>query len=571
MALNQRELEQVISLRDEFSGQLKKIETRVGSFEANSKRQWGNIEGFIGRAAKALSLYAMGRQLVSFTQRLVQHAEQIDTMASAYQITTLRVQELEYAAGQTGTSFERLATAQGALTKSLDDMMRGRGRARDHFQEIGIDATRAAELMRDPAMAFDEIARKLVEIEEPGRRAAAAVRIFGEAGREVLAAMGPDGKGMSAAIARFEELNLAISDDTIRASQELGAAWRDISQSFHATASTMLTPGMQEFAKLMRFVADNSGSISSALSFSLRALSGSSAIDLDRIGALREDIERRLGLRDEWEGIEFPADLWDPPARPGPAIDVDWELPAGFGAPPAEQAADLRREQEIARIIERAKAYQMTEEELLQQRFMREIELVGDNQNHREVLEQEYADRIAAIRQRAAEAEERESGRIAQAEIMRYRQRLNARAMFASSMVDLTAAFLSDQHSVTKAFGIADAIVNTHAGVTQALRYYPPPQSWAMAAQSLAMGLEQVRAIKAASPSGNIGGSISTPSMPDFEIPDVPSVDPAPQAGGGTVVELHIQNMIGEESWVRNNLAPILRDVQRDGTVIVNA
>lgn len=61
---------------------------------------------------------------------------------------------------------------------------------------------------------------------------------------------------------------------------------------------------------------------------------------------------------------------------------------------------------------------------------------------------------------------------------------------------------------INKAFKIADAIVNTHAGITQALAAFPPPYSFAVAGLVAARGFKAVQAIKSSQPGGG-GGSAS--------------------------------------------------------------
>lgn len=65
-----------------------------------------------------------------------------------------------------------------------------------------------------------------------------------------------------------------------------------------------------------------------------------------------------------------------------------------------------------------------------------------------------------------------------------------------------------------KAFGVAQAIVNTWRGVSESLAAYPMPVAGVMAAASLAAGLQTVRSIQSSSPSGGGagGGSINSGS-----------------------------------------------------------
>jgi len=63
--------------------------------------------------------------------------------------------------------------------------------------------------------------------------------------------------------------------------------------------------------------------------------------------------------------------------------------------------------------------------------------------------------------------------------------------------------------NINKVAGIANAIINTHEGVTKALAKYPPPLSFVMAAAQLAAGMAQVQQIRNAS----FGGATSAPTI----------------------------------------------------------
>ena len=61
---------------------------------------------------------------------------------------------------------------------------------------------------------------------------------------------------------------------------------------------------------------------------------------------------------------------------------------------------------------------------------------------------------------------------------------------------------MSGMFSETKALSIAQALINTYAAATLALKSFPPPLSYAMAAATVAAGLQQVGKIKATSYEG---------------------------------------------------------------------
>ena len=78
---------------------------------------------------------------------------------------------------------------------------------------------------------------------------------------------------------------------------------------------------------------------------------------------------------------------------------------------------------------------------------------------------------------------------------------------------------------INKIAGIANAVVNTAVGVTNALAAYPPPISFAMAAVQLAAGIAQVNMIKSSSFGG--GGAPSLAGSGSGSIPAMPTIDAA--------------------------------------------
>lgn len=89
-------------------------------------------------------------------------------------------------------------------------------------------------------------------------------------------------------------------------------------------------------------------------------------------------------------------------------------------------------------------------------------------------------------------------------------------------------------------FQIAQAIINTAAGVTQALASSPPPASFFLAAAVAAAGALQVVKIATTQPGG--GGSVSVPSPPSasqFREQRAPRPEPGSGSAGATVIEVN--------------------------------
>lgn len=84
----------------------------------------------------------------------------------------------------------------------------------------------------------------------------------------------------------------------------------------------------------------------------------------------------------------------------------------------------------------------------------------------------------------------------------------------AKSTIDLAKTSVSlgrETGQAMQTIRAGEAIINTHAGVTQALAAYPPPQSWVFAAVNLAKGLAEVAAIQAQKFA--TGGIVTRPTL----------------------------------------------------------
>lgn len=128
---------------------------------------------------------------------------------------------------------------------------------------------------------------------------------------------------------------------------------------------------------------------------------------------------------------------------------------------------------------------------------------------------------IAETKKAIEEVSQRQAEQNRKAAKALYLKKLKDQAEYSNMALTITGAFLGEQHAVTKAFGIANAVINTHEGVTNALSSYDPPKSWMMALQTLAMGYQQIRAIK--------GGGSPTPSLGAIGV----SGAEASESGGG--------------------------------------
>jgi hypothetical protein len=125
--------------------------------------------------------------------------------------------------------------------------------------------------------------------------------------------------------------------------------------------------------------------------------------------------------------------------------------------------------------------------------------------------------------------------------------------------------------NINKVAGIANAVINTYQGVTNALAAYPPPLSFAMAAAQMAAGMAQVSAIKATS----FGGGGGAPSLAGSggAVPTI-AVDQqgatVEQTTPNTNVEINISGGIHDSNSVRDLIEAINEEVGDGVNLVAN-
>jgi hypothetical protein len=153
-------------------------------------------------AAFGAAAVAVGRNLLT----LEAEVERLTQLASRLGVSFDFIQVLQVAAVKTGTSVDELGSSFNRFLKSVNDARTGSSAAVSAFGDLGIsvDQVRSAT----PEQLFTDVAAALLQIDDPARRAAVALQLFGKAGLELL----PVFDELATAREELERLGAAISD-----------------------------------------------------------------------------------------------------------------------------------------------------------------------------------------------------------------------------------------------------------------------------------------------------------------------------------------------------------------------
>ena len=140
-----------------------------------------------------------------------------------------------------------------------------------------------------------------------------------------------------------------------------------------------------------------------------------------------------------------------------------------------------------------------------------------------------------------------------------------------AGVAQLTATFGAQNLALQKAFGVAEAAVNTAIGITGALKL--GPAGIPLAAVIAALGAAQIAAILASKPGGAAaptvaggGGAAAPPPTEGTPGGPIVPVQEAVQGGpGGNIINITVSGVVGDEGEVGARILDIIREQVGDG------
>ena len=128
------------------------------------------VNGFLAIAAVGFAATGI-KNALDYASAIGETAQQLGVATTAYQ-------ELTYAATQTGVSQQELEAGLARLTRNI-------GQGAKVFGELGIAIRDTAGNSRATGDVFNDVAAKLGSIQDPAKRAAIEVQLFGKAGQKL--------------------------------------------------------------------------------------------------------------------------------------------------------------------------------------------------------------------------------------------------------------------------------------------------------------------------------------------------------------------------------------------------
>lgn len=214
-----------------------------------------------GRGLKimAAGLAGLAVGALALVQRTAEAGAAIDDMAKRTGASARELQRLQFSAEQSGTSMEAVESAIRKLSNAIVDAKNASSPAAKAFRQLGIDASKLAQLGVEDRLGV--VADALSKVEDDTLRTALAMDVLGKGGTELSGLFEGGAAGLKAMGDEAQRLGVILSDEAIANSAKLDDTLAALKAQIGGVVGSIgaeLMPVVQGFAEeIMAWVAAN--------------------------------------------------------------------------------------------------------------------------------------------------------------------------------------------------------------------------------------------------------------------------------------------------------------------------
>jgi hypothetical protein len=275
--------------------------------QAGLKRAQAMLRGFgavvnqTGKWLSGLGAAAVGG-LLAKTKVFADMGDELAKASVRTGIAVENLSELKYAAEQSGSNLADLETSLRSMSRTLVDAAEGSDSAQQALRRVGLSVGQLSKM--SPEEQFKAIADGLANIDNPTKKAAAAMDIFGKSGTQLLPLLADGAKGIQALQDRAKRLGITMSTADAKAAEAFGDALSDLAVQAKAvifnvgavvarTIMPFITAAIDAGAKVVAWVKQNRELVSTI--FKVAAGAAAAGAGLVIVGAAIAAIANPIG------------------------------------------------------------------------------------------------------------------------------------------------------------------------------------------------------------------------------------------------------------------------------------
>jgi len=458
---------------------LPEIKVKIGADTSGLEKGISSATSSLGKFAKqaavALGVAGAAGGFVAMTKAAIDNADALGKAAQKMGITVEALSRLQYAAQLSDVSLQGLQVGINALSRQM-------AAGSDAFNALGIAVKNSDGTLRSSVQVLGEIADRFAAMENGTTKTAIALDIFGRSGAELIPLLNAGSAGLADMAAQADRVGATISGSAAVAAEQFNDTLTQISAtvggvfnriagealpSLQALANTLASP---EFAQASATLATNIIGAFNAVTQAI--VTATNAVDgfLKFLGGAGEQAGPLLNQMLPGEKLNFADKIRNASQNP---MDLA-NFYAGMGLNPDGTLKVAAPTVEAENPV-----------------FVAEIDKLKEHHATIQTLEKDHVQKVSGIRREGQN------------------QDLQYMGQFFSSVGSIMESGGNEMLGLAKAFGSAQALINTFVAGSQALAD-PTVPFWGKAAafaSMIATGLSAVSSIKSASKNSTGGGA----------------------------------------------------------------
>jgi hypothetical protein len=206
-------------LRRAFDQVDKKVSDSARNMQGSVGKIDGSVAALAGSFARLIPALSVGA-LIGFGKAALDSAGEIGEMAEQLGVSTDALQAYQFAATQSGIKSEELNTALARLSRTVGEAANGSTNAIKAFRDLGVGILDAGGNLRATEDILGDVATAIAAIDDPARRAAAAVDFFGKSGQKLLPLLSGGKQGLDGFIESARKAGVILDKDLITAADK---------------------------------------------------------------------------------------------------------------------------------------------------------------------------------------------------------------------------------------------------------------------------------------------------------------------------------------------------------------
>ncbi|TVV75545.1 hypothetical protein [Sphingomonas solaris] len=270
----------------EFTQRMDRIEKEATTASARVSGAFEKLKGLGGITVAGLGVAAFA----AAAQRALDYASSLGETSQQLGVTTRDLQVYRYAATQVGLGQEEMDKSLAKLTVQLGKASLGAEKPSKAFAALGVEVRDASGHVKTAGQAIPELADAISKIEDPARRAALEVELFGKTGQKLDTLLAGGSAQISELAANAARLGLVLSDSVIAQADEAADKISEMRQVLDAQFANAIAQN----AGALVLLADAATRVATSMPEAIRQATGLARVLQNEgiVGYLRSDKAR---------------------------------------------------------------------------------------------------------------------------------------------------------------------------------------------------------------------------------------------------------------------------------------